>query len=222
MKIIFAIIKAMRPKQWVKNIFLFAALVFAKEYGNPNAWLNASLGFAAFCMVSSSGYIFNDARDKDADAKHPKKKFRAIASGELPLKVAYVEMVLLFFVGMGLAYSVSPWLFALALAYYINTMSYSFYFKHFVILDVMFIAMGFLWRVAAGAIAMLCVNNDEGEPDRVSAVGVRMGYNEQAENINIPVMMVSFNSGAILAASAKMAITIRTSASLADAIKNHQ
>jgi 4-hydroxybenzoate polyprenyltransferase len=154
MDILYAVIKAMRPKQWIKNIFLFAALVFAKEYGNLDSWLNATIGFASFCMVSSSGYIFNDARDKEADAKHPKKKFRAIASGELPLKIAYVEMVLLFAGGMGLAYSVSPWLFALALAYYINTMSYSFYFKHFVILDVMFIAMGFLWRVAAGAIAI--------------------------------------------------------------------
>ena len=154
MDTILAVIQAMRPKQWVKNIFLFAALVFAKEYTSLDSWINASLGFAAFCMVSSSGYIFNDARDREADANHPKKKFRAIASGRLPLSIAYVEMVILFLGGMLVAYSVSPWLLAMALAYYINTMSYSFFFKHLVILDVMLIATGFLWRVAAGAVAI--------------------------------------------------------------------
>jgi 4-hydroxybenzoate polyprenyltransferase len=154
MSILFAMLQAMRPKQWVKNIFLFAALVFAEKYTETQSWYQAILAFSAFCMVSSSGYIFNDARDREADAKHPKKKFRAIASGRLPLNIAYVEMVLLFFGGMSLAYLVNPYLLILALAYYVNTMSYTFYFKHIVILDVMFIAMGFLWRVAAGAVAI--------------------------------------------------------------------
>lgn len=154
MQKIIAMIDAMRPKQWVKNIFLFAALVFARKYQDMDAWIHTLLGFAAFCMISSSGYIFNDARDRDADAQHPKKKFRAIASGRLPLQLAYMEMVLLFVLGLGLAYSLSPWFFALALAYFINTMSYSLYFKNFVILDVMFIALGFLWRVAAGAMVI--------------------------------------------------------------------
>jgi len=149
-----AILDAMRPKQWVKNVFLFAALVFARKFTEVDAWSQALMGFAAFSMVSSSGYIFNDARDREADALHPKKKFRAIASGRLPLNVAYIEMVCLFSAGLGLAYYISPWFFALALAYFINTMSYSLYFKNFVILDVMFIAMGFLWRVAAGAVAI--------------------------------------------------------------------
>jgi 4-hydroxybenzoate polyprenyltransferase len=154
MLLIKAMLDAMRPKQWVKNVFLFAALVFARKFTEVEPWTQAILGFMAFSMVSSSGYIFNDARDREADALHPKKKFRAIASGRLPLNVAYAEMVVLFTCGLGLAFYISPWFFALALAYFINTMSYSLYFKNFVILDVMFIAMGFLWRVAAGAVAI--------------------------------------------------------------------
>lgn len=154
MSLLKAMIKAMRPKQWVKNVFLFAALVFARKYLELDSWIQALLGFAAFSMVSSSGYIFNDARDREADAQHPKKKFRPIASGNLPIKIAYIEMIVLFACGLGLAWYISPLFFALALAYFINTMSYSYFFKHFVIVDVMFIAMGFLWRVGAGAVAV--------------------------------------------------------------------
>ena len=154
MALLKAMLDAMRPKQWVKNVFLFAALVFARKYLEIDAWTQAIMGFAAFSMVSSSGYIFNDARDREADALHPKKKFRAIAAGRLPVNIAYIEMVVLFSCGLGLAWFISPWFFALAFAYFINTMSYSLFFKNFVILDVMFIAMGFLWRVAAGSIAV--------------------------------------------------------------------
>lgn len=154
MKVFFAALRAMRPKQWVKNVFLFAALVFARKFTEPEAWFQAGLGFISFCFVSSSGYIFNDARDKDADAQHPKKKFRPIAAGELPLSIAYAEMTFLLLLGLTLGYLVSPAFLILLFAYYINTMSYSFYFKNFAILDVMFIAMGFLWRVAAGAVAI--------------------------------------------------------------------
>ena len=154
MSLLKAMLDAMRPKQWIKNIFLFAALVFARQYTDIDAWIKCILGFAAFSMVSSSGYIFNDARDREADAQHPKKKFRAIAAGRLPVNIAYFEMVLLFSAGLSLAYYLSPWFFGLALAYFINTMSYSIFFKNIVILDVMFIAMGFLWRVAAGAVVI--------------------------------------------------------------------
>ena len=154
MTILLAAIKAMRPKQWVKNVFLFAALVFARKFVDPEAWIQVILGFIAFCFVSSSGYLFNDARDREADAKHPKKKFRPIAAGDLPVPIAYVEMLILLALGVVVGYLVSPLFLAVLLAYYVNTMSYSFYFKNFAILDVMFIAMGFLWRVAAGAVAI--------------------------------------------------------------------
>lgn len=154
MKIFIAMFKAMRPKQWVKNVFLFAALVFARKFTEAEAWYQAGVGFLSFCFVSSAGYIFNDAKDKNADALHPKKKFRPIAAGLLPVPFAYLEMAILLGLGLTLGYMVSSSFLVLVVAYYINTMSYSFYFKNFAILDVMFIAMGFLWRVAAGAIAI--------------------------------------------------------------------
>jgi 4-hydroxybenzoate polyprenyltransferase len=151
---ILSMIKAMRPKQWAKNVFLLAAIIFSLKFKEADAWIQTGLAFASFCCISSSGYIFNDALDKDADAKHPKKKYRPIASGKLPLKIAYIQMFILFAIGSTLAYCSSPWVLLVALLYFANTMSYTFYFKHLVILDVMFIASGFLWRVAAGAVAI--------------------------------------------------------------------
>ena len=148
-----AMIKAMRPKQWVKNVFLFAALVFARKYLEVDAWIQAWLGFAAFSMVSSSGYIFNDARDREADAQHPKKKFARLPP-VIHLSILPMSKWWSYSPALGLAWYISPLFFAFALAYFINTMSYSYFFKHFVIVDVMFIAMGFLWRVGAGAVAV--------------------------------------------------------------------
>ena len=147
-------IKAMRPKQWAKNVFLFAAIVFSLKFDDPTSIRQVIIAFFAFSFVSSSGYILNDARDIEVDKLHPKKKFRPLASGAVPLSVAYTEMVLIFLLGMGLAYYVDIKLLAITFTYFLTTMSYSLFFKNIVILDVMFIASGFLWRVIAGAIAI--------------------------------------------------------------------
>ena len=147
-------IKAMRPKQWAKNVFLFAAIVFSLKFDDLTAIYKVLTAFFAFSFVSSSGYILNDARDIEVDKLHPKKKFRPLASGAVPLSVAYTEMVVIFLLGMGLAYYVDIKLLAITFTYFLTTMSYSLFFKNIVILDVMFIASGFLWRVIAGAIAI--------------------------------------------------------------------
>ena len=118
---ILSAIKAMRPKQWTKNVFLFAALVFSLKFNDLDSWIKTLEAFAAFCLVSSSGYLFNDARDVEADRKHPKKKFRPIASGAISLPMAYGLMVVLFLLGMSLAYYVSIWLLLIACMYFINT-----------------------------------------------------------------------------------------------------
>ena len=76
-----AMLRALRPKQWVKNVLLLAAIVFSMSFTSGAAWLRVGLGFAAFSLVSSSGYILNDARDREADRKHPRKRKRPIASG---------------------------------------------------------------------------------------------------------------------------------------------
>ncbi len=149
-----AALKALRPKQWVKNSLLFAALVFSMNFSDPALLLRACLGFFAFCMVSSSGYLYNDARDREADQRHPRKRYRPIASGALPLRAAYVEMVIIFGIGMGVAWFLSPAFAAVTGLYLATTLSYSIYFKHVPILDVMFIAACFVWRAAAGAVVV--------------------------------------------------------------------
>ncbi|MDG1480987.1 MAG: decaprenyl-phosphate phosphoribosyltransferase [Myxococcota bacterium] len=153
-QILKAAIRALRPKQWAKQVFLFAALIFSLEFTNPETWIKTVIGAMAFSMLSSTGYIFNDARDVEADRVHPTKRNRPIASGHLPLPIAYAQMVLIFSIGVSLAWFLSPKFLIVALLYFITTISYSFYFKHLVILDVMFLAACYLWRAAAGAVAI--------------------------------------------------------------------
>ncbi|MFT5686667.1 MAG: 4-hydroxybenzoate polyprenyltransferase [Myxococcota bacterium] len=153
-QILKAAIRALRPKQWAKQVFLFAALIFSLEFTDPDAWIKTILGAMAFSMLSSTGYIFNDARDVEADRVHPTKRNRPIASGHLPLPLAYALMVVIFSIGVGLAWWLSPKFLMVALFYFVTTISYSFYFKHLVILDVMFLAACYLWRAAAGAVVI--------------------------------------------------------------------
>lgn len=149
-----AAIKQLRPKQWAKNVFLLAALLFSRSFFDPQALLHVAMGVAAFCLVSSSGYVLNDLLDREADRLHPKKRFRPIASGALPVPLAIVELLVAASVGLSLAYAVSPLFLAITLCYLTTTLSYSWFFKHIVILDVMFLASGFVWRAVAGAVAI--------------------------------------------------------------------
>ena len=149
-----AIVQGMRPKQWAKNVFVLAAIFFSMNFRELDMWIQTMAAFGTFCMLASAGYLFNDAHDREADRRHPTKCKRPIASGRLPIGVAYVEMVALFVGGCALGYWVSPLLLTIALLYFATTLSYSFIFKHIVILDVMFLSAGFLWRAVAGAVAI--------------------------------------------------------------------
>jgi 4-hydroxybenzoate polyprenyltransferase len=149
-----AMVQALRPKQWAKNVFVFAAILFSMNFKNIEMWIQTIGAFGAFALVSSAGYIYNDARDVEADRKHPTKRRRPIASGRLPMGVAWVEMLGLLVTGLTIAFFINPWLAVVTILYLATTLSYSFYFKHVVILDVMFLSAGFLWRAAAGALAI--------------------------------------------------------------------
>jgi 4-hydroxybenzoate polyprenyltransferase len=153
-RIAVAAVQALRPKQWVKNALLAAAPIFSLQFLDTTTWPRTIAATVCFCFLSSVGYLFNDARDRESDQKHPKKRLRPIASGRLPVPVAHAEMVVVFLVGAALGWWVSPAFLAVALLYFATTMSYSVYFKHVVILDVMFLASGFVWRAAAGAVAI--------------------------------------------------------------------
>jgi len=149
-----AAIKALRPKQWAKNVLILAPLVFSATFLEPDHLLRAALAVMAFSLLASTGYLLNDYLDREADRKHPKKRHRPIASGALPEGLALVELGVVLLVGAGIAWWVSPAFLVLSLAYLATSMTYSFFFKHVVILDVMVLALHYLLRVIAGAVAI--------------------------------------------------------------------
>jgi 4-hydroxybenzoate polyprenyltransferase len=153
-RLVLAAIKALRPKQWAKNVLLLAAIIFSMQFTSVDAWVHTAIGVAAFSLVSSAGYILNDARDREADRLHPRKKHRPIASGALPIGLAWALMALVFVLGLALSWYLSPAFLVVILLYFVTTVSYSIYFKHIVILDVMMLAACYLWRAAAGAVAI--------------------------------------------------------------------
>ncbi len=145
-----ALLKTMRPRQWAKNVFLFAAVVFDKQLIIPNSLLRTVAGFVLFCFISSAVYIFNDLSDVEADREHPEKKKRPIASGQLPIGVAWVAGVLLVILSIGLGYLLSPGFAAVVASYFVLNIAYSKWLKHILIVDVLVLAAGFVLRVAAG------------------------------------------------------------------------
>ena len=145
-----ALLKTMRPRQWTKNVFIFAALVFDKQFFIAASFLKTLAGFALFCLVSSSVYIFNDLADIEADRKHPEKKNRPIPSGKLPVSVAWTAGIVLVVVTLGIGYWLSPGFAGVMGAYFLINLAYSKWLKHIPILDVLIIAAGFVLRVGAG------------------------------------------------------------------------
>jgi 4-hydroxybenzoate polyprenyltransferase len=145
-----ALLKTMRPRQWTKNAFLFAALVFDGKLFRIPDFLRTLAGFALFCMISSSVYIFNDLLDVEADRLHPVKKNRPIASGKLPVPLALAAGTIFCLLAIALGFLLA-WQFALTiLIYFCMILVYSKWLKHVPILDVLILAAGFVLRVHAG------------------------------------------------------------------------
>lgn len=146
-----ALIKTMRPRQWVtKNIFIFAAIVFDQQLLVVNSFLRTIAGFVLFCLISSSVYIFNDLIDIEADRQHPDKKNRPIPSGKLPASVAWIACAVLVAITLVLGYLLAPaFAYVTGLYFFINIF-YSKWLKHIPIVDVMIISAGFVLRVHAG------------------------------------------------------------------------
>jgi UbiA prenyltransferase family len=150
-----ALLVAMRPSEWIKNVLVFAGLAFGKKFGQSGEVVDAIFTFAAFCAISSAGYLFNDLRDADHDRQHPKKRYRPIASGELAVPQAFTASVILAAIGIALAWvGVSAEVAGLVALYGVATVAYSLGLKRLVIVDVMTIASLFILRVVAGAVAV--------------------------------------------------------------------
>jgi 4-hydroxybenzoate polyprenyltransferase len=140
----------MRPRQWTKNVFIFAALVFDKQLFIVDSFLRTLAGFALFCLISSCVYIFNDLADVEADRQHPEKKNRPIASGKLPVSAAWTAGIVFVIVALGLAYLLAPAFAVVVATYFVLNLAYSLWLKHIAILDVLIISAGFVLRVGAG------------------------------------------------------------------------
>ncbi len=145
-----ALIKNMRPKQWAKNLLLFAGLIFDRQLTVSAALRTTVIGFGLFCLLTSGIYLLNDILDLQADRKHPKKKHRPLASGALPVPLAFGAALVFVAVAFVGGYWLSP-AFALAcLIYAALNLSYSFWLKHLPIIDVMVLAGFYVLRVGAG------------------------------------------------------------------------
>jgi 4-hydroxybenzoate polyprenyltransferase len=146
------IIKTMRPKQWLKNVFVFAALVFDRQLISPESLLITILAALLFCLASSLVYIINDLADIDADRQHPSKQHRPLASGLLSQRIAIITAIVLGGITFPSAFLLDLGLGALVLGYFFLMLAYSLWLKHMPLIDVMIIALGFVMRVAAGVI----------------------------------------------------------------------
>jgi 4-hydroxybenzoate polyprenyltransferase len=151
---IIEIFKSLRPQQWIKNFFIFAPLVFSQNMLNRPLLLKTVAAFAAFCLVSSAHYIFNDLRDLEEDRRHPLKSKRPLASGRLKKGPAVAALVVIGAAGIAAAAALGLPFLLLAAGYLVLQTAYSLWLKHVVILDVFVIAAGFLIRVVAGGVAI--------------------------------------------------------------------
>lgn len=146
------LIRTMRPRQWVKNVIIYAALVFDGKLFAPGLFLKTTLVVIVFSLVSSSVYIMNDLVDVEKDRQHPRKQSRPLASGRLSRRFAMVAAAFLAVVGLGGAFWLDPMVGVVVALYVLQNVAYSFYLKNVVIIDVMVLALGFLLRVVAGSI----------------------------------------------------------------------
>src|SRR5690606_10421645 len=148
------IIQLLRPKQWVKNLFIFAPILFSGLLTDLGVLLINIEAFLAFCLVSSAVYVINDISDVEADRAHKKKRFRPIASGDVSIPEARIVFVILLALAIAICFIMNvKFIIAIGLYFVINVM-YTYFIKNVVLLDVFFISFGFMLRVAAGAFAI--------------------------------------------------------------------
>jgi decaprenyl-phosphate phosphoribosyltransferase len=147
------LVRLARPKQWAKNVLVFAAPGAAGVLDNRGPFFDSLIAFACFCLAASGTYFINDARDVEADRLHPKKRFRPVAAGTVPVPVAYAGGVLLVAGGIALSFAASGALALTVAGYVAITTTYSALLKHVAVVDLVAVAAGFVLRAVAGAAA---------------------------------------------------------------------
>jgi 4-hydroxybenzoate polyprenyltransferase len=153
MTFVTAVIVSLRPRQWVKNLFVFAGLMFSQQLFTPQAW-RAAAAFALFCGLSGAIYLLNDVADAEKDRLHPVKRRRPVASGALPRGAALVIGIGLLVVSLAVSFALGTRFGLVAVGYGVLLTAYSVWLKHLVILDVLTVAVGFVLRAVAGAVAV--------------------------------------------------------------------
>jgi len=149
-----AALRLLRPRQWIKNSFVLAPLLFAASFDEPSAILNALLAVLLFCVASSATYVVNDLRDRERDRQHPTKRYtRPLASGAVSPRSAIAILLLLYAILVG-GWWLAPKVIGVIAAYLLLNVLYTFVLKHQPVLDIFTIATGFVLRVWAGAVAI--------------------------------------------------------------------
>jgi 4-hydroxybenzoate polyprenyltransferase len=150
---LFGVARSVRPHQWVKNVFVLAPVVFAKEVFEPELLLRAASAFLIFCLLAGAVYTINDLADIEADRQHPVKRYRPLPSGQVPVSWAVPLTAILVLGALGWAFTSNTAFFLVALVYFLQNLLYSFRLKQVAYLDVAFIAAGFVLRVMGGGYA---------------------------------------------------------------------
>jgi decaprenyl-phosphate phosphoribosyltransferase len=148
-----AVVRALRPKQWIKNLLVFAAPLAAGRVFGPAVLRDTVLALVSFILISSFVYLVNDSRDADDDRQHPTKRFRPIAAGELSIPVALVLATVCLVASLVLGFWTAPALGVVLVVYAVLQLGYTMWFKHRPIVDLAIVAMGFLLRALAGGVA---------------------------------------------------------------------
>jgi 4-hydroxybenzoate polyprenyltransferase len=151
---LYNLLKATRPRQWIKNFAVFAALIFSGQLDSTSAKIISAEAFLIFCAASSATYLLNDVFDINRDRQHPFKSKRPIASGKVPIPLAVLTALALIVVIIPLSYKINPTFFLSIIGYLVLQMFYSFYLKSVILIDVMTIAAGFVLRIYAGVWAI--------------------------------------------------------------------
>jgi len=179
------LIKSMRPQQWVKNLIVYAALVFDGKMLMPDLFLRATFVAICFCLAASSVYLLNDLVDIEKDRQHPRKRLRPLPSGQLAPKVAIIATIVLATSSLAGSTWLDPWVGAVVAVYLLQNVAYSFYLKNVVIIDVMVLAFGFLLRVFAGAIAVNVSNFSPWLYVCVTLLALFLGFGKRRHEIVI-------------------------------------
>ncbi len=177
------LLRTMRPRQWVKSVIVYAALVFDGKLLHLDLLLQTTLVFFAFCLLSSSVYIMNDLVDIEKDRQHPKKRLRPLPSGQLSPRFAVGAAISLALLSLAGGFWVNVWVGVVLLIYLAQNVAYSFWLKNVVIIDVMVLSLGFLLRVVAGVVVVQVENFSPWLYVCVTLLALFLGFGKRRQEI---------------------------------------